>query len=716
MKIYVNTGRAAEAVKLLSSDSLGLSSRFAIEDPALVLQLLIESYESAQLWDEAFDFCKGHLQSEELSDSVLWELLLTAVRESQYKTEYVHSTSSRLLADIDLRLVERAQRLAQQYLSDHRHDRMAYLTALSLAHTGYNAEWKLSNVCQQYYENLKAKPFCFEDLRKPVNALDQQERNTFLEMVAKDDLAENPDERLLFMKMKYCFQLGPQAKREELEKLATAALDLYDACRKKSKACPEAGFFAAVALVRTAQSRVDADVGGKNTRCEVLLQAAMLLESCQKDQKHGEEYYPYLILLVRIQQVLGLMSMAMINFKKLSVKNIQYESAGYLLLNRISTLHPRQFGKITPSQDYGYSPLEHLDLALEMLENAELTLTRQINTGLDYGSYSNINEAIQMRANLQRSINREIFAYEHLKTRRLSGLLDEGGHPSADYPLVDQRDFSFLQTYEVSGQSPLQYLQIGPLPKERWLDAMSLYDKLFFYMRSELQGHPGTGEKALGLLKVAFEKVDERSQDELGLELTQAESENMNVHKTLARLIIQPKEFVASKTQQTDQSLNHLESWLKGKSSKAQSGCVTIRDFLAPGCEYLHASFTSLETIQGVSLFLSAASKKTSKVSKALSIPKETITKLQALVTAAEAAIHKQAKDIRNTLNEAGVLGKLVDLVTGRNEAGDQEEGIGLAVEKMADGARLETFCGEMKESWVDAVDGILACKVKVFK
>jgi N-terminal acetyltransferase B complex non-catalytic subunit len=605
--------------------------------------------------------------------------------------------------------------MAQKYMSKY-DDRVGYLAALSLAQVGNNADWKLSSVCRQYYEKFKAKPFCFEDLRKHINALDPQERDAFLEIVANDESAENSEQSLLVMKMKYCFQFGPQAKREELEQFAKAALDLYNACRRKSKACPEAGFLAAVALVKIAQSQVQPEAAGKRTRYDVLLQAAMLLESCQKDQKHGEEYYPYLILLIRVQQMLGLMSMAMMNFKKLSVKNIQHESVGYLLLNRISTLHPRQFGKITPSHDHGYSPLEQLDLALEMLEHSELTLTRQINTGLDYGSYSNIAEAIQMRANLQRSINREVFAYEHLKTRRLTGLLDEGGHPVPDYLLVDQRDFFFLQTYEVSGQSPIQYLEMGPLPKEKWLDAMSLYDKLFFYLRTEFQGQSGMSEKALSLLKAALEIFDESSYGEVGSELTEAEAENLAIHQTLATLLVQPPDFIASRQQHTDECLDRLEGWLKGKSTEPPSGWVTIHDISAPAWEYLHASFTTLETIQGILLFLSTAGKKNSKVAKTLSVPKETISKLQSLVTAAEAVVHKQAKDIKTTLNEAGVLGKLVDLVTGRSEAGDQDDGIGLAIESMGDAARLETFCGEMKESWEDAVDGILACKMKVFK
>lgn len=389
------------------------------------------------------------------------------------------------------RLVERTQKMALDRIRIFPNDRNGYLYALSVAKPGGGADLKLSDVCQQYYEKFKAKAFCFEDLRRPVSLLDETEKTAFLEMTRKDHAAESPDERLAVIKMKYCFQPGLLESREELEQIAKAALDLYDSCRKISRACPEAGFLAAVALVKVAQLQDQSQGDGGSTYCEVLLQAAMLLESCQKDQKHGEEYYPHLILLIRVQQMLGLMAMAMYNYKKLNVKNIQFESVGYFLLERISTLHPHQIGKVRPNEDNAYSPLEQLDLALEMLDRSENTLTQQINAGLGFGTYPSVIKAIQMRSNLQRSINREIFAYEHLKTRRLTGLLDEGGHPIPDYPLVDQRDFSFLQTYEISGRTPLHYLQLEPSPKSKWLNAMSLYDKLFFYLRSETQSQSG---------------------------------------------------------------------------------------------------------------------------------------------------------------------------------------------------------------------------------
>lgn len=91
MNIYLATDRAVEAVKLLSSKSLGVASRFAAEDPALILQLLLQTFEKAQTWNEAFDFCELQLNSRDTAHPALWEFILSALRKSQYNQEYVQS-------------------------------------------------------------------------------------------------------------------------------------------------------------------------------------------------------------------------------------------------------------------------------------------------------------------------------------------------------------------------------------------------------------------------------------------------------------------------------------------------------------------------------------------------------------------------------------------------------------------------------------------------
>ena len=94
VNICLATDRSAEAVKLLSSSSLGMSSRFADEDPGVVLELLLKSFEKAQLWSEAFDFCGSRLNSKETANPALWEFILSALRTSQYSPEYAQSLCS----------------------------------------------------------------------------------------------------------------------------------------------------------------------------------------------------------------------------------------------------------------------------------------------------------------------------------------------------------------------------------------------------------------------------------------------------------------------------------------------------------------------------------------------------------------------------------------------------------------------------------------------
>lgn len=89
--IYLATERAAEAVKLLSSKSLGVPSRFAAEDPGLILQLLLQSFEEAQAWNEAFHFCEQQLRSQDTADPCLWEFMASALRIAQYSPEYAQS-------------------------------------------------------------------------------------------------------------------------------------------------------------------------------------------------------------------------------------------------------------------------------------------------------------------------------------------------------------------------------------------------------------------------------------------------------------------------------------------------------------------------------------------------------------------------------------------------------------------------------------------------
>jgi hypothetical protein len=54
-----------------------------------------------------------------------------------------------------------------------------------------------------------------------------------------------------------------------------------------------------------------------------------------------------------------------------------------------------------------------------------------------------------------------------------------------------------------------------------------------------------------------------------------------------------------------------------------------------------------------------------------------------------------------------------MDVGLGRDEEKDELSPVGKVLEGLADATSFEVLCGDMRESWEDALDGILAVKVK---
>lgn len=89
VKVYLGTGHAPEAVQLLQSDNFGPQSRFAEQDPQLASALLLEAFESAEAWQEAFTYCQDRLLEHQngqfgtQDDGKLWLLLVKAAKASK---------------------------------------------------------------------------------------------------------------------------------------------------------------------------------------------------------------------------------------------------------------------------------------------------------------------------------------------------------------------------------------------------------------------------------------------------------------------------------------------------------------------------------------------------------------------------------------------------------------------------------------------------------
>ena len=227
---------------------------------------------------------------------------------------------------------------------------------------------------------------------------------------------------LLNLKLQFCFIISTSQDLTAIRDFSSEALRLYLQSKEQDSPLPEACLLAALALAKVGINVEQP----QHDRSDCLVQAIVILGGCCQ---HFEEYYPALILLIRLQLMLGLVSSAMMNFKKLSVKNMQWETMGHFIITRISTLHPLQLGKITPSEDAGFNPLEALDLTLEVAENAGKSLSRSIMEGLNCGSYVNVAESVQMKSEMERSLNRQIAAVEERRIQQLRGISDDTSLP-----------------------------------------------------------------------------------------------------------------------------------------------------------------------------------------------------------------------------------------------------------------------------------------------
>jgi len=265
----------------------------------------------------------------------------------------------------------------------------------------------LLRACQDYFEAFGAKPFCYDDLKDAIGQLAPDDLATFTKGAAEGDLTGW--RQLFILKLTYTSLSSEPSRPSDLITFAAQAVKHYRTSLSTAAACPEAALLGVLALLRASRVAKQPDIS---------LLATILLEICRT---HSEDYYPFSVLLLQTQLNLGLVSLAMETFLRLSIKNMQWETVGHLLLMRISSLHPAQSGTGAGS----FSPAGAIDAGLTMLENADQALVRGIREGLRFGGYSNIGDNVGTRVNVGRSMNRQIYATEERKISRLLGLADD---------------------------------------------------------------------------------------------------------------------------------------------------------------------------------------------------------------------------------------------------------------------------------------------------
>lgn len=653
--------------------------------------LLLQAMAAAQDQNGTRTYCNQMLfantaDSEPPHDDRVWKLLSNSSNTAEIRKD--------VLASID------------NVLSKYPDHRQALLAKIDLLVAGkgddtYDLQ-EILNSCHTYYVSFGTKAFCFDDLIHRLSPLGTEDVRSFQDMLKKGSTTLRlPTENLFALKLDYHLLFSNGAIQSSSSEFADRALGLYLSNPNDQAVSAEAALLASLALLR------DAARSANSVR---IVQASMILNTACSKYK---DYYPLRILLLQVQVISGQMHLAMQHFLHLSVKNLQWETVGHLLLTRISSLHPHQYGRGEES----LNPLGALDTALTVSDNLHKSLDKAIQDGLRRENYSNVIDTMVLRNRLQRSTVHLLYVIEERKCQYARNLAVKPGFEPYQGELVDLRDMSFMPTYGNQDHHLTELLQVGPQPSQGWIHANSMHEHLLSYLMAELQGDRYLSTVAYDNLINVLSKVSAATPD-----MTAAEQTASVVHRGLCAIVVQ----MHSNQPSDAKALVEVIAWLGGPAQEAKSAVVNGVEY--PDWNYLHTQFIRLETLQTIGHFSAILVKKfkAEKDKAKIAATKDLRDALQDLrkqVDEQGKAVHDQARELKQNLNASGVLGKLVDAVLGRtaegvlqeleNENGNGHEGLMERIASLQDEADVEEYCGALRESWEDALDGILATKIK---
>lgn len=548
--------------------------------------------------------------------------------------------------------------------------------------------------CKGYYNLFVAKAFCFDDLIARLSTAGSENVQRF-QQILKNDVGTEPADQIFLLKLEYHLLCRGDTAISALD-FAANALRFYLDTQDQINPYPEAALLAALGLLFAAAEAKERGL---------VLQANMILHTASTKFK---DYYPLRILLLRVQMVSAQVHLGMDTFFQLSIKNLQWETVGHLLLTRISTLHPHQHGH----GEEALSPLGALDLALTISENSQRSLDKAIREGLKNESYSNVIDTVQLRNDLQRSFVRQLFTVEERKCRRALGVLVKPGLETLVTQSVDLRDVSFMPAYGTNDKRMTEFLSCGPKPAQGWVNMMRLQEYLLAYLSAEL------GSSDPGLVAYTYSNLSEARasvSNDIPDDLTAPERDNGLCTMILSGIVL----GLSPTPNEMEESIGKVITLVQDPRSAKSLQAATVNGVEYPDWQFLHHQFVRLETFRAVASWAAVMTKKfkaekdKSKQTMMAGIRGQ-VDELRSIVEAQAKVVHDQTGELKAKLGASGVLGRLVDVILGRlDDAPEQQRLLGERMQELQDEATVEEYCATLRESWEDALDGILATKIK---
>ncbi|KAG4031438.1 hypothetical protein MFRU_009g02110 [Monilinia fructicola] len=453
----------------------------------------------------------------------------------------------------------------------------------------------------------------------------------------------------------------------------------------------------------------DTDGSLKSKQVAYALQAAVFLEYGWSRSKSNSDFS---LLLVRLYSSLGCGQQAMKAYLHLSLKQIQLDTLGYSLLDRISSLHPHAFLSAPDGSSENLSPVDHLKNQRKMYRSCRYQVANNTWKAFEHGSYNTIFQFQEFSDIISHTISAVSSAVE---TTKISRFLKQNA-PSDVFEILpknpemlekfsDSNDYTSFPDYESTLGLGLEKLtRFAPGPSSNRSRGNLLAEKLITLITFDSTQPLHLTSFRETLLRISTElqkQVDLIKASPEGAFLTRSETSVLTAYINLATIIYKASDPTSSSTADFPSSLETSNESLKAALQEHLSLIKEAHDTTPALWNTLHTLYTSSDlasTIIQATKFLAR---------KDVKAHKSQVEQSKGLVESAtqilEAVVEK-SKVIKDGLDESGWIDRVLESMEAR--------GPGEQLRNLVGENFVEEWAGFVVEGWRESVTGLGLLKV----
>ncbi|RFU26712.1 hypothetical protein B7463_g9620, partial [Scytalidium lignicola] len=454
-----------------------------------------------------------------------------------------------------------------------------------------------------------------------------------------------------------------------------------------------------------------------STYVSKLLQAALLLEYAWN---HSKPNFHISLLLIRIYTRLGCGSLARAAYKRLGIKQIQHSTLAYTLFDRISSLHPHVFTDTDQVTADEKDPLLELEKQQSIYQSSINNSRKSSWQALEFGNYEPVIQFNEFARRMGSSMSGVMSVIEHRKISRITQSKttskSNGFHVLAPNietleSFSDNNDNECFPNFECTYSQPFEaFTRSGPPLSNARTRANLIIEKL------RLAVNPNSKPTARSTAELWFKQNDKDSYIPTGIsdlgsaEMTAPELSTASGYNSVAIIInlaTNPDTWSKPHTEtKLDQAYNSVSQSLEELIKMIND----IQDSIPAFPTTLHPLYVAREfgtAVVDFHKYISSPERKISEQQKLLN------TKLLETTQLLLTTVADKATAVNKVMEESGWIDRVLNYVLENEQDGSQQSSdlVTKALKSVIDEGFMETWAGEVVESWRDSVGGFVYLK-----